>query len=162
MSVSSVSPPPSAIAHSNELDFVHSFEPIYYLSRCFGLMPFKIVRNTNGEIQMPKVSRLDVLWFVISVCLYLYLVSFIGQYMVFAKDMTRQQSILFSCGQLRLIFCLIFAILTIGMEMRNRFELVAILKKITNIDKDVSTIPYFSFFTFDSVSPLSINKIMLV
>lgn len=124
--------------HPKKLDFVHSFEPIYYFSRFFGLMPFKIVRNTDGELLMPKVSRLDRLWFVVSICLYLYLVYILGQYIVLAKYMTRQQSILFIGDQLRLIFCLIFATVAIGTDMCNRFKLVDLLKKIVIIDKDVS------------------------
>lgn len=135
----SVSVHPSLNLHPKKLDFAYSFEPIYYFSRLFGLMPFKIVRNTNGEIQIsPKVNRLDRLWFVVSICLYLYLVHILGQYIMFAKNMTRQQAILFIGDQLRLIFCLFFATLAIGADMRNRFKLVAILKKIIIIDKDVS------------------------
>lgn len=137
---------PSVDSHSEAFDFVHSFEPIYYFSRAFGLLPFTIIRSTNGEILLPKVSRLDRLWVVVLISLYLYLAFVLCQYIGFAKDLTRHQSILFIGDQLRLIFCLIFASVAIAMDLWNRFNLVSILKKFTIIDNDVSITVWYLFY----------------
>lgn len=136
--------------HPKKWDFANSFAPIYYFSRVTGLLPFTIARNSNGEIQMPSVSRLDRLWFVVSICLHLSLICILlPSFNELKKVLTRQQFILIYCDQLRLVLSLIFGALTIAMDMCNRFKLVALLKKITIFDKEVRKIcTTFNFFEF--------------
>lgn len=77
------------MSHSAELDqslkkniplkkmtFSYSLRPIYYFSRIFGLLPFTIVYDTNGDVYEARVTCFDILWFIISVCLYLLLALF--------------------------------------------------------------------------------------
>lgn len=47
----------------------HGFKPIYYFSRALGLWPFTI--DSNGSIKKAHVRLVDILWFSMSICLYL-------------------------------------------------------------------------------------------
>lgn len=52
-------------------NFIRSLSPIYYFSRAFGLMPFSIVHNANGDFQAIEVKKIDFLWFTVSISLYM-------------------------------------------------------------------------------------------
>lgn len=52
-------------------NFEYGFRPIYYFSRFAGLWPFSIVHHSNGTIQNARISRLDGVWFSISMCFHL-------------------------------------------------------------------------------------------
>lgn len=56
--------------------FAYCFRPIHIVSRAFGLMPFSITFDSNGEIQKSNVSKFDVLWFVVWLCLLLFGICF--------------------------------------------------------------------------------------
>lgn len=57
------------ISHFKAANCVHGLRPFfYYLSRLFGLIPFSINYDQNGQV---RVSRLDGLWFMASLITYL-------------------------------------------------------------------------------------------
>lgn len=56
--------------------FAYCFRPVYIVSRIFGLMPFSITFGSNGEIRKSNVSKFDVFWFVVWLCLLLFGVFF--------------------------------------------------------------------------------------
>lgn len=121
---------------SQELNFAFSFRPIYYFSRVFGLMPFSIVYDSNGDPQVPRVGIFDLLWFVISICIYLPFVYYCYKQLAISND--QSVPILFLLGAYILqMLDLIYGVLIIGIDMYNRFKLVGILKKITAFDKEV-------------------------
>lgn len=62
------------ISHFKAANCVHGLRPFYYLSRLFGLIPFSINYDPNGQV---RVSRLDGLWFMASLLLY-SLITYLG------------------------------------------------------------------------------------
>lgn len=72
--------------------FAHGFRPIYIISRAFGLMPFSITFQSNGDVQKSNVSKFDVLWFAIWLCLFLFGIWFV----LTAADIQQSDSKTFS------------------------------------------------------------------
>lgn len=54
----------------NNIDFVYNLSSIHLYSRLFGLVPFTLVRDSNGEVQRSRVGKFDLLWFVISISVF--------------------------------------------------------------------------------------------
>lgn len=122
--------------HAIEItNFTDVFRPIYYFARLCGQMPFSI--GAHGS----RVSKIDALWFFISICIYstlafsvcVYLVRAFSHYginptlYVLASGVSLIRLINFICGILILI-----------MDMCNRRRIVNILKKITIFDREAS------------------------
>lgn len=127
----------SNAADSLELNFGHSFKPIYYFSRIFGFMPFTIAYDSNGKVQTARIKTMDILWFMITVGLYL---SSALYFVVFAKQQTFpvKSIILMNCTRLTYMLRKLFNIVCIGMDIYNRFRFIEILKKINAFDEKAS------------------------
>lgn len=118
----------------------YCFRPIYYFSRIFGVMPFSIVCDLNGEIKKIKISVFDGLWFFISISIYLLMAIIYQRDLKLVID---QRSFLYAAGNFLLILSLAIYVIAIGTDMYNRSKYVEILKKITVFDNEVS---HFNFF----------------
>lgn len=57
-------------AQAQTLSFMHSFRPVYFVLRTFGLMPFTIIYHPNGEVLQTTVTKFDALWLMTSVISY--------------------------------------------------------------------------------------------
>lgn len=121
----------------SELNFAYSFRPIYYFSRVFGLMPFSVKYDSNGQPQMPRVGILDSLWFVTTICVYLSMAYISYQQMTLPQDPNAPKVLVFSEYLLQ-ILGLVYGALIIGMDLCNRFKLVDVLKQLTTFDKEAS------------------------
>lgn len=132
-------------ATSKKLNFAHSFQPIYILSRIFGLMPFTIVFDSNDKIQTARVKVIDLIWFTIAIGIYLCSITHFplaGQH-IFLYILVPDSTLTLAFGTKSIvIFRRLFNCLSIGMEMCNRFKLIEILKNINTFDEKVS---YFIF-----------------
>lgn len=124
-------------------DIVYSYKPIYYFSRFLGLLPFSLKYDSNGEIQMPKISKFDGVWFIVSITIYLALAKIASLSIEIQKNASSPMLIL--SNTLLLMFGLIYGAIMIVENMCGRFRFVGILKMITAFDKEASQ-PHF-FFT---------------
>lgn len=115
-------------------DFAYSYRPMYYFSRCFGLLPFSFVYDSNGEIQAPRIRIFDAVWFVISIVIYVMLAIDSFRVVEIPKDAS---PIIFLSNTLLLVLGLSNGAIMIVVNMCVRFKFVAILKTITNFDKEV-------------------------
>lgn len=117
--------------------FVHSFRPIYIVSRIFGQMPFSIAYNANGAIDRPVVHKLDVVWFVIAIS-------------VFTWDIYHYLKRLIMCQKCvwevisvtpKFIYTIerFLGLLAIILDMCYRFKLFDVFKKIIIFDKRASS-----------------------
>lgn len=118
-------------------DFAYSFLPIYYFSRFFGLMPFSLIYDSDGEIQAPRISLLDGVWFIISICVYVFAAFTNFQIVTLPKEMPLA-SLLYFGHYILLIQGLLVCTIAIGLDMYNRNKVVAILKTFIAFDKEVS------------------------
>lgn len=127
------------VVNSKALNFLSSFKVNYYFLRFFGLWPFSLVRDPNGEIRKCKIRKLDLLWFIISMPLY------VSASFVFYKNSQTESKILkfttkvISSGDnIRIAISLISVALAIAIDMCNRFKLINMLNMFVRFDESVS------------------------
>lgn len=125
-------------AFPRQMDFWDGFKPVYYFSRAFGLLPFSIRRNSNGDIQEPKVNRLDGLWFLLTIVVFLSASYFVHQY-ISAFNSKTGTYVAIILDDLHVVLSLAFGALMIAMDMCNRLKIVELWKHFISFDKEVST-----------------------
>lgn len=117
-------------------NIVFSYQPIFYLSRIFGLLPFSLTYDSNGEIKSPKINKFDGVWFIISITVCLAFAKVVSSSIEIPKGTT--PPILILGSQLLLMFGLIFGAIIIVENMCSRFKFVKILKMFIAFDKEAS------------------------
>lgn len=123
-------------SNSRRLNFVHSFKPIYILSRIFGFMPFTIAYNSDGGIQRARITVIDFIWFTISIGVYIFsTLNFIA--FIMRTQVPHSYITLAYATRSIIIMRKLFYIVCIAADMCNRFKLVEILKKIGHFDEKV-------------------------
>lgn len=124
-------------------DFVSSFRLIHIVSRIFGLMPFSIVCQANGDIDRPTVTKFDILWFLISMCVYSFGIFTLSQ-LIFPRGSNIYASYLVVLSDnITITLGLVLGFFAIVFDMNNRSKLVGIVKKISIFDKKVFEISNF-------------------
>lgn len=121
---------------STNFNFAYVFRPIYYISRVFGFMPFKIIYNSKSDAQEPKMGAFDMIWFLISISVYLLAIDTKQVWDVQLKN-NGSNTLSISTKALSIVE-LIFGIIGIGMDLCNRFKLINILGKFTIFDCEVN------------------------
>lgn len=117
-------------------DFIYSYRPMYYFARFFGLLPFSFVYDSNGELQAPRVTIFDGVWFVLSVVFYLMLaISSFEGFEIIPNDPAPLVNLI---NALLLTVGLCNGATMIVVNMCVRFRFTAILKTITAFDKEAS------------------------
>lgn len=117
--------------------FEYAFQPIYYFSRIAGLWPFTIVLSSNGSVEKSRVRLFDVLWFFISI--FVYLTALFYAYKDI-KDLKSADSITFTLFFMFKIISLLFGLCGVVLDMFNRNKLINILKKFAAFDDEVGCI----------------------
>lgn len=136
-SVSSVFPRSRKIAAKHR-DLLDSFQPIYYFSRLFGLMPFTIGRSSSGNISGPRVNKLDAVWLVAAISIYSLATVVSFKYVKFDQEpSTKCWNMLINSTNWHLTLGLIFCGLFIGVDLYNREKLVDLFKRFAIFDKDL-------------------------
>lgn len=119
-----------------KLNFAYCFRPIYYFSRIFGYMPFTIIYDSSGAIQKPKIRIFDLIWFILS-----FLIQTIPPLMYVQNEgLSIHYATSFILSRIDIIlvnFWMTYIIVSIAMDMYNRFILIEILKRINNFDEEV-------------------------
>lgn len=124
----------SKIRKSKEIDFTDSFRPFYYFARIFGYLPFTISYDSNDSMYRPVVGAFDIVWFIISLCLHIFVVIVL---LPITHISYASSSISNDSSRLMLIVSLSFGILIIAMDMLHRFKFVDIFNKFNRIDDAV-------------------------
>lgn len=127
--------------NSKALNFLSSFKLNYYFLRAFGLWPFSFVLDSNGKIQKPKITKIDLLWFIISMFLYpsVSIVFYVNsQALIVELIDSKILSYLNHGDSVRIALSLIFVSLSIAIDMFNRFKLVNLLNGFFQFDGAVS------------------------
>lgn len=121
---------------SKELNFAYSVRPIYYFARVFGLFPYTIVHDTNDDIKEARVTFIDICWFVLSICVYLFLAIYCYENLQLPTDPNVSYVLILGDYSL-LILGLIFGAAVIVADMYNRNKFMDIMKKFNSFDKEV-------------------------
>lgn len=133
----------AGVHRSRTFDFVYSIRPIYYFSRIFGYLPFKIVCDSNSIIRSIKVRVFDLLWFILSIFAQILSLTFYIRVSTILNEPHTGLAILIET--IAMAMRTVFNILAIIMDMCHRYKLLEILKKINNFDTEVK------FFNVSSV-----------
>lgn len=129
--------PKNRTFHSKKLNFASSMWPVYYFCRVFGLLPFSVKFDTNGEVQRVQVSAFDVSWFIITICFYIILAVLYFHTIIIYQDPSASHILFFGDSMFNLIG-LKFGALMIILDMCNRFKIIDILKGFSTFGKEVS------------------------
>lgn len=129
---------------SRTVNFVFSLQPIFYLSRIFGFMPFSIVYNQSSQIHEPRIKKRNILWTFILVSLHLLSFGILWTHDKLQSEHVKL-SFLIQGDTIHLQISIITGIIIIGIEMCNRFKFIGILNKFITFDKDVSFSANFVF-----------------
>lgn len=125
-------------ATDQKLSFSHSFRPTYLVSRAFGLMPFSIVYFPNGDIDRPKVSIIDGLWFAFSLCIYIFGIYVASSIPILNQGILKIALVLLIGYTICFELGLILGLLSVTLDMSNRFKIVDIMRKFTFFDQEAS------------------------
>ena len=117
--------------------FADTFRPMYYFSRFCGQLPFSIVQSEHNENVKPRVSKFDVLWFAISLCLYGVVTWRTCNTPIDAFNTNKTEYVLIIGNSLLHIVTMMFGIVKLMMDMYNRYKLVNVLNKFTQFDQEV-------------------------
>lgn len=126
--------------NSKKSNFSYGFRPIYYFSRIFGYMPFKVVHDSNGLIKGARTRLFDILWTMFSIGLHLFGAV---HFFVTAGCTTENfdKSIILANGTKGLtVLRRLFNCLCLGMDIYNRFRLIDILKELNSFDEEAMSI----------------------
>lgn len=121
-----------------KMNFGSVFRPLYYLSRIWGMAPFSITTNSNGEVQKPKIHLFDGLWFLITICVYLFFTNYAwNAFQTSRGNLDKETWILILSARLLAIFAFVYGILMVIINVCNRFKLITMVKMFNRFDKEV-------------------------
>lgn len=133
--------------------------PIYVISRIFGMLPFRILRSSTGDIVGQYVGPIDLIWFFVTIGIYFFLAF--SSIQNIAADQHWETKSLFSIGDnFIVLYDITTAILTIILDMFNRHHFINILKKFIEFDKKVRAIT--SSVTSSLFRISSLNEIQII
>lgn len=138
--------PPAKKNHSKEDTFAYGFRPIYLFSRFFGLMPFSIIYDSTGEALKPSISRLACFWLVILISIHTLMFITVFKAIEIPTGQFEYSPILYVGDAILFLMQLVCTILLFGLNIRNRFEFIDILKMFVEFDKEASQHLHEPFF----------------
>lgn len=124
-------------ASKQNFSLMHSYRPIYIVSRTFGQMPFSITYHSNGDIHRPVITKLDALWFLLSLSAIICFAYF-GFLLFDLKEVFGSLSPISAVGNFSI--CCISAMLdliAIIWDMYYRFIFVDMFRNIAMFDQKV-------------------------
>lgn len=127
---------------STKINFAYAFRPIYYFSRIFGLFPFTIIYDWNGDIQEARVKLLDIVWFLISFVTYFAMAFYCYMTVDFPKNYDALRFLILG-DYVLLIAGLLFGVVLVLIDMFNRHILVDIMKKLTKFDRELMKVGFY-------------------
>lgn len=117
-----------------KLNWSFAFRPIYYFLRVYGFMPFTIVYDSIGEAQKTKVTLRDILWFLVSLCVYLLAFKGNSNWEETHTVLNVTPVIKFG-GNILFGAETVFSIIGIIMDHYNKLKLIHMLQKFDQFDK---------------------------
>lgn len=126
-------------------NFSFSFRPIYYFSRIFGLIPFSIIHDINGDVLKSKVRKIDGVLFAAFIILHLIFSTYFCMSPLIVESPTIPNAWIFLEKLIRALIH--FHNIMIGIiNMYNRDRIINILKMFDTFDKEVTI--FQSYFCF--------------
>lgn len=115
----------------------------YRAARIYGLLPYTINYNSNGEIDSCSVRAFDILWFIITVTTSVTFSVF--GFFALTPTADIRTTVLLLGGRIILIGSVLLTAISIVLDELNRHRIVDMLKTITFFDKEVKRSFFFAF-----------------
>lgn len=122
------------------MSLIYMIKPLHIVAKMFGLVPFSIgIYSKNGLIY-PKISVIDLIWFLIILTTNLIIIIILICNTFRVTDIKMiDGSYMYRCLKMILIFDLIFVCFCGISDLINRFIIVQIMNEFRQIDKKVSS-----------------------
>lgn len=124
---------------SNKIDmppnFFDTVKPVRFMARTFGLLSFSVNYTSSGEMDSCEIRVLDVICFTVYFFMSLILSVMNNLFITPAEDIWSM--VLLFTLELFFILALLLAAFCMAADIFNRHRLVALLKKINTLDKQV-------------------------
>lgn len=117
------------------MNFYHCIKPLCSISRVFGLLPFTIDLDPNGNIKRARVSVSNACWFICFIAATVVAFYFVETATVQQADL--ESSVLFVSEQLFWFSGIFMLFLSMILDMLNRNRLVKILQDFIAFDESV-------------------------
>lgn len=119
-------------------NFTSNFRIIYIFSRGFGLLPFFLVYDTSGYVQMSRVKVVDWFWFSISISVHLILVLIYLLKLALWRRHLKEWGIFTICIDIITVLQLSVHLLTIIWDLYNRHRYIQLVNEFTAFDIKVN------------------------
>lgn len=116
--------------------FSFGIQPIYSFSRVFGLIPFSIVHEINGDVITSKVRTIDGILFAASIILQVILAVY--HYMRLYVESQGVPYVLILASKILPSLANFYTIMIIVMNMNNRHKIINIIRMFNTVDKEVT------------------------
>lgn len=126
-------------------NFFDCVKPVYESSKKFGLMIFSIKYSSNGEMENCEVHCMHIIWFIVSVSLFLSLTVFSAIVLVPVEYGNIRTTIFVRGRRVLMTINLILCAISTISNMLNRHRLIDMMKMINSYDKEVHQYMYFIF-----------------
>lgn len=120
----------------NRLDFYDCVRPIYVMNRIFGLLPFTVDFDSDGNIERARVGTFDLIWFISFTAIYMAIQSLVDSSTKGASDF--ESSVLLIFDRLFWIVGCTKMFMAIILDMLNRHRFIKLLKNFLVFDKNVN------------------------
>lgn len=121
---------------SKVLTFKDGFHPNYQYARAVGLWPFQIIHNTIESNEKTRVRLIDILWFFVSIAVYLTATYYSIDDIKYTEDGSAKSYVVIIYYIFQ-ITALVSGAFSIILDMLNRNLLLKILEKFTTFDHEV-------------------------
>lgn len=109
---------------------------IYIIARAFGSWPFTIEFNAKSRTSRVQVTKLDLIWFLLSLCIY----GLFNWFAVFEQIRQLQLSLVeILISQITQISSILVTMLSIAMDMINRNVIWQMILIFHRFDEEVRT-----------------------
>lgn len=122
------------VTQLQKINLIYSFRPVYYFARFFGLLPFKVICDSKGIPIEARVGAFDLIWLVITVCLYLFMATVCYFYYPHDKN---DFYVLRMGDRFLIITTLVNGAVACALDMFNRAKVVTTLRDSTRFDMEV-------------------------
>lgn len=133
-------PSPSTSVETKPMNFYSGVLPAHHSARMMGLCPFGLQLTANGEIESAIVRFKDRIWFVLVICIHMFLLFTTSRILKLSNDTA--STILLYSNQCILVVVLAMASVSIVLDLINRHRLVETMQIFHEFDKEVRNTIY--------------------
>lgn len=143
------------IKSANLFDWVR---PMHLMCRIFGMLPFKILHSSRGDILGHHFGPVDLIWLIVSIGIYLCGTFYF--YQILGKN-ARRNTLLAILDRYNVFIDVNLMVFTIIFDMINRHRFIQILKQFIEFDRKVICLSITSHASHCAISIIIVRIVFL-